>query len=105
MPRVFQATDAIEQRLKSLGAESAAALLLTRNLNVSYAQLKSPIIDNVDPLPAFAGKTVSGGPLAGTGAVASTAPTPAAAASLFSTPPLIMMATRDLVATTDVPLV
>src|SRR4029079_6968767 len=29
----------------------AAALLLARNPNLSYAQLKSLIIDNVDPLP------------------------------------------------------
>jgi hypothetical protein len=41
----------------------AAALLLSQNPNLTYAQLKSLILDNVDPLPAFAGKTVSGGRL------------------------------------------
>jgi subtilisin family serine protease len=41
----------------------AAALLLARNPNLSYAQLKDAIMSSVDPLPAFAGKTVSGGRL------------------------------------------
>jgi subtilisin family serine protease len=41
----------------------AVALLLARNPDLSYAQLKDLIISNVDPLPAFAGKTVSGGRL------------------------------------------
>jgi subtilisin family serine protease len=41
----------------------AAALLLARNPDLSYAQLKSLIMDNVDPIAALAGKTVTGGRL------------------------------------------
>jgi serine protease len=41
----------------------AAVLLLARNPNLSYAQLKSLIVDNVDPVPARIGKTVTGGRL------------------------------------------
>ena len=57
----------------------AAALLLARNPNLSYAQLKDAIISSVDPLPAFAGKTVSGGRLNVYRALAAA---PAAAATL-----------------------
>jgi subtilisin family serine protease len=41
----------------------AAALLLARNPNLTYAQLKDAIMTSVNPLPALAGKTVSGGRL------------------------------------------
>jgi serine protease len=41
----------------------AAALMLARNPGLTYAQLKDLILANVDPLPAFAGETVSGGRL------------------------------------------
>jgi subtilisin family serine protease len=41
----------------------AAVLLLARNPNLSYAQLKDLLLTSVDPIPAFAGKTVSGGRL------------------------------------------
>lgn len=41
----------------------AAALLLARNPNLSYAQLKDAIMTTVDPLPALSGKTVTGGRL------------------------------------------
>ena len=87
----------------------AAALLLARNPNLSYAQLKSLIMNNVDPLPTFAGKTVSGGRLNIYKALlaATSAPTaapPSAAASVFSTTQL--SATRDLLVTAaDAPLV
>jgi subtilisin family serine protease len=67
----------------------AAALLLARNPNLSYAQLKDAIMTTVDPLPALAGKTVTGGrlnvfrALASVTASAATAPT--SGSSLFST--------------------
>lgn len=38
-----------------------AAMLLSVNPNLSYTQMKSHLISSVDPLPAFAGKMVSGG--------------------------------------------
>jgi hypothetical protein len=38
----------------------AAALILARNPNLSYAQVKSLILDNVDPVGDLAGKTVTG---------------------------------------------
>lgn len=41
----------------------AAALMLARNPDLSYVQLKDLILDNVDPLPSLAGKTVTGGRL------------------------------------------
>jgi subtilisin family serine protease len=41
----------------------AAALILSRNPNLSYSQVKALILDNVDPLPDLAGKTVTGGRL------------------------------------------
>src|SRR5262249_8822181 len=41
----------------------AAALILARNPNLSYVQVKALILDNVDPLPDLAGKTVTGGRL------------------------------------------
>ena len=81
----------------------AAALLLARNASLSYAQLKDAILANVDPLPAFAGKTVSGGRLnvyralsavsASSGAAAATAP------ALFSATPVD--AAPDWLATPD----
>jgi hypothetical protein len=37
--------------------------MLARNLNLSSAQLKALILDNVDAVPALAGKTVTGGRL------------------------------------------
>ena len=40
-----------------------AALILSRNPNLSYAQVKALILDNVDPVPDLAGKTVTGGRL------------------------------------------
>jgi subtilisin family serine protease len=41
----------------------AAALLLSVNPNLSYAQLKDRILTSVDPVPALLGKTVTGGRL------------------------------------------
>ncbi|OVE75658.1 hypothetical protein BVX97_03940, partial [bacterium E08(2017)] len=41
----------------------AAALLLSRNSNLSLAELKAALMDSVDPKPAYAGKMVSGGRL------------------------------------------
>jgi subtilisin family serine protease len=63
----------------------AAALLLAHNPNLTYAQLKDAIISSVDPLPAFAGKTVSGGRLNIFRALAAVS---AATAPATSTPPL-----------------
>jgi subtilisin family serine protease len=40
-----------------------AALLLARNPNLSYGQLKDAILTNVDPIPGLAGTTISGGRL------------------------------------------
>jgi hypothetical protein len=71
-----------------------------RNPNLSYAQLKSVILDNVDPLPAFQGKTISGGrlniyrELAAVGRTSTTS-----ASSLFATTRL--SAVRELMSTTD----
>ena len=81
----------------------AAALLLARNPNLSYAQLKDAILSSVDPLPAFAGKTVSGGRLNVYKAVAAV---PAAAgASATSASSLFSMTTvsaaHELLATPD----
>src|SRR6185369_10742569 len=81
----------------------AAALLLARNPNLTYAQLKDAILTNVDPLPAFAGKTVSGGRLNIYKALAAvSAPAGASATSafsLFSTTPL--STGRELLAALD----
>ena len=41
----------------------AAALLLARNPNLSYAQVKDAILSNVDHVPGLEGKTVTGGRL------------------------------------------
>lgn len=38
-----------------------AAMLLSVNPNLTYTQMKSHLISSVDPIPAFAGKMVSGG--------------------------------------------
>jgi len=81
----------------------AAALLLARNPNLSSAQLKDLIMSNVDPLPAFAGKTVSGGRLNIYRALAAV-PAPAGAlatstSTAFSTTRI--PAVRDLLATPD----
>jgi subtilisin family serine protease len=81
----------------------AAALLLARNPNLSYAQLKDLIINNVDPLPALAGKTVSGGRLNVYKALAA-APTAVATATtsiaaVFSTTSI--SSALDLLATAD----
>ena len=66
----------------------AAALLLARNPNLSYAQVKDAILANVDVLPAFVGKTVTGGRLNLYRALAAVpAPAPgvtASATSVFS---------------------
>jgi uncharacterized repeat protein (TIGR01451 family) len=40
-----------------------AALLLANNPSMTTAQVKSAILDNTDPIPSLAGKTVSGGRL------------------------------------------
>ena len=80
----------------------AAALLLARNPNLSYAQLKDLILTNVDPLPAVAGKTVSGGRLNIYRALAA-APAPAgtlaSSTSIFSTSRV--SAVRELFATPE----
>ena len=81
----------------------AAALLLARNPSLSYAQVKDLIIGNVDPLPAFAGKTVSGGrlniykALAASVGITTASMAPASTASLFST--ALVSAAQDLLAT------
>jgi hypothetical protein len=41
----------------------AAALYLSRNPNATAAEVRSAILQNVDKLPAFAGRTVTGGRL------------------------------------------
>jgi subtilisin family serine protease len=66
-----------------------AALMLARNPNLSYAQVKDAILAGVDVLPAFVGKTVTGGRLNVFRAVAAV-PLPGASVltsgpSLFST--------------------
>lgn len=80
----------------------AAALLLARNPNLSYAQLKDAILTNVDPLPALAGKTVTGGRLniyrALSAVPAATSATTIVAASLFST---TQASARNWLATPD----
>jgi subtilisin family serine protease len=83
----------------------AAALLLAQNPNLSYAQIKELIIDNVDPLPAFAGKTVSGGrlnvykALAASAGITTASVAPPSTAPLFSTtrlrPPEDLFATAE----------
>src|SRR5688572_24231657 len=40
-----------------------AALMLARNPNLSYAQIKDAILTNVDPIPGLADKVISGGRL------------------------------------------
>jgi subtilisin family serine protease len=86
----------------------AAALLLARNPNLSYAQLKDAILGNVDPVPALAGKMVTGGrlnverALAATGAAsAPVAPptAPIAPTSLFSSARIASV--RELLTTVD----
>ena len=81
----------------------AAALLLARNPNLSYAQLKDAILSSVDPLPAFTGKTVSGGRLnvyrALSAVPAATSANTTVAASPFSTTPVNVE--RDWLTTPD----
>jgi serine protease len=57
----------------------AAALLLARNPNLTYAQLKSLIMDNVDPIKSMDGRSVTGGRLNVYKALAAT-PLPGASA-------------------------
>jgi subtilisin family serine protease len=80
-----------------------AALLLARNPNQSYAQLKDRILSNVDTSSTFQGLTVTGGRLNVSKALAAV-PSPAAAiassnAAVFSTTPVSpgreLLATRD----------
>jgi len=59
----------------------AAALILSLNPNLSYAQVKSLILDNVDVVPKLVGKTVTGGRLNIYKAVAAT-PLPLLASSI-----------------------
>ena len=83
-----------------------AALLLARNLNLSYAQLKDLILDNVDSVPALAGKTVSGGRLNVYKALAATPAAVANAsgslvAALFSTTTRVSAAKEQWLASAD----
>ncbi len=77
----------------------AAALILARNRNLSYAQVKALILDNVDPLPDLAGKTVTGGRLNIFRAVSAT-PLPLTASSVGNA-----AATEALTSEQVVPLV
>jgi subtilisin family serine protease len=79
----------------------AAALLLARNPNLSYAQLKDLILSNIDPLPSLAGKTVTGGRLNVYKALAAVpaATGPFATFTSFSTTPV--PADHDLLATAE----
>ena len=99
----------MRRTLQGMGTRGAAVLLLARNPNLSYAQLKDAIMSSVDPLPAFAGKTVTGGrlnvykALSAAGSSTGVATASASAASLFSV--AAISTTRDLVATAEAPLV
>ena len=86
----------------------AAALMLARNSNLSYAQLKNLILSNVDPLSAFQGLTVTGGRVnvfkAVAAAVSAPAGLPTAAATSASSPVPTTAAAwsgRELLATRD----
>lgn len=61
-----------------------AALMLARNPNLSYAQLKSLILNNVDYLKSLTGKTLTGGRLNAYKALAAASPKPQRQ-TLFST--------------------
>jgi subtilisin family serine protease len=83
----------------------AAALMLARNPGLSYGQLKEAILTSADPVPALAGKTVTGGRLnlyralasvPAAGAAAATAPVAADTFSSVRTP-----TGRDLLTTGD----
>jgi subtilisin family serine protease len=79
----------------------AAALMLARNPNLSYAQLKDLILSNIDPLPSLAGKTMTGGRLNVYKALAAVpgATGPNATFTSFSVTPA--PAGRDLLATAE----
>jgi serine protease len=81
----------------------AAALMLARNPNLSYAQLKDLILRSVDPNASFAGKTVTGGRLNVFRAVAAVPP-PSANCAGFAPSPFSTTSVsgqRDLLTSAD----
>ena len=62
-----------------------AALILARNPDLSYLEVKNLILDNVDPLPDLEGKVATGGRLNVFKALSET-PLPVSAVGFASTP-------------------
>ena len=81
----------------------AAALMLARNPNLSYTQLKDLIIANVDQVPAFADNTLSGGRLNIYRALAAVPPVANAVTTAGTTPfsTTAISSGRDLLTTSD----
>jgi thermitase len=64
-----------------------AALLMAKNPNLSVAQLRAALLDTVDPIPALAGKVVTGGRVDAARALASVpAPSPSSTGTPTSPP-------------------
>lgn len=83
----------------------AAALMLARNPSLSYAELKDRILTNVDILPAFEGKTVTGGRLNVYRALAAVpapaGPPPDTSTSAVFSKTIATLGPRELLATVD----